>query len=173
MELKTIQTRRQIRGKWEIVSIDCRLLNWGGEDHPFNSIYEKGCEALERYVRERLLPLLEEIPAEERRRARLHRKETRFVYGVSGELVRERYLSVILTVERRDSEGHSKTESRRVWDLCEECICPLDCFFPRVVAKQYDRWEFSIAQDRVWVLPKSGSTGKWIDQKHIDKWANL
>ena len=173
MELTFTQRRRQIRGKWETVGLYSRLPQLEGEDHPVILFYQKGRDALERYVRERLLPMLEDVPEEERRRSRLHRRETRLSYCVSGELIGGQYLSLTLTVEGTDSAEHTRTESHRVWALSEGCLCPIDLFLPRSIAKKYDRWDFILEEARLWVHPKSGGAGEWIEQKHIDKRADL
>ena len=173
MELTFTQECRQIKGKWETVSLYSRMPRLEREDHPVNLFYEKGREALERYVCERFLPMLEDVPQEERRRLRLHRRETRVFYYVAGEVIGGRYLSLTLTIQQSDEAGQLETQSHRVWDLQEGCICPLDLFLSRSGAQKYHRWEFTMAGDRLWVFPKSSDAGEWIDQKHIDKCVDL
>ena len=174
MELTFVNSVKPIRGKWETVILHSRLPVLESPDSPIAGCYQRGREGMERYIRETLLPRLEKVGDEERRRYRLHRREQRLSYICSGEAVDGRYLSIRL---RCDRAGESApTESCRVWDTVRGCLCPIDLFLPRALARKYDRWEFALEQERVWVISRSKKAGEWIgrtapaiDRKRIDK----
>lgn len=176
MELTFVNTVQSIRGKWETVILHSRLPVLENPDSPIGPCYQKGREGMERYIREKLLPDLEKADARERRHNRLHRREIQCAYICSGELVDGRYLSLKLKCTRfGEREGQ---ESCRVWDVARGCLCPIELFLPRSVAKKYDRWAFALEEERLWAVSPSTGERSWlsrtppsrrIDRKRIDK----
>ena len=167
MELTFVNAVKTIRGKWETVILQSRLPVSEDPDCPMMLCYQRGIEGMERYIREKLLPELENVSEGERRRYRLHRREIRLSYICMGELLDGRYWSIRLKCEGVGEREAS--ESCRVWDAERGCLCPIDLFLHPGKARKYNRWEFALDGARVWAISKAKGEGEWIDRKRIDK----
>ncbi len=158
-------TVTQIKGKWETINFHSRLPIFEQIDHPIELCYRQGRDAWEKHIREKLLPELEDVSKEERRRYRLHRRDIRYSYCVEGEMVKEHYLSLTLTIGQTTHTGNTQSKSHRVWNIKKNCLCPIECFLSHSLAKKYHCWEYNLQEDRLWVFPRSGGAGKWIEWK--------
>ena len=129
---------------------------------------------MERYIREKLLPDLENVGTDERRHYRLHHREIMLSYICTGELIEGRYWSIQLKCKGAGEKAQA--ESCRVWDAARGCLCPIDLFLPRSLANKYEHWEFALESERVRVFSKAKGTEEWISRtnpaigrKRIDK----
>ena len=155
------ETTEELKGEWERVVLYSRLPKLE-EDHPITRCYQRGKESVERYIREMLLPRLENLSPEERRHYRLHQRRIEVSYWCSGEMIEERFWSIRLQIQYRLPEGNREEESWRVWDRDKGVLCPIDLFLPRKRRKGLHRWNFALRKDSLWVYPEKGVEGKWI-----------
>ncbi|MBR7097810.1 MAG: hypothetical protein IKC59_00200 [Clostridia bacterium] len=160
-----IESTEEIRGQWERVVLHSRLPNGGVESCPIEACYRKGKAGLEQYIRETLLPGLENVSAQERRHYRLHRRSMEVFYWCTGEVTQERFWSVRLKIRESLSADEKEWNILRVWELEKGCLCPLEFFLADSQAKKYQRWEFAVEDERLWVYPRKGGGGEWIRSK--------
>lgn len=161
MEPIFAEATEKLKGEWERVLLYSRLPQWE-EDHPIVRCYQRGKESVECYIREILLPRLENLTSEERRHYRLHQRKIEVSYCCSGKVIGERFWSIRLQVHYHLPEGNRAEESWRVWDLDKGVICPIDLFLSRQTSKGLHRWSFALSEDSLWGYPKNGGEGKWI-----------
>ena len=134
--------------------------------------YEQSAQAIETYATNTLLPKLEMELAEAPRQNRLHWKMPTLSLLCRGELVKDRWLSIVLTLQRDEQE--QSLREYRVWDCQTGQLCPLEFFVPRKIARGYHRWSFFFKDDIVWGinLRKVGNdSGR--DHKAIGKMKEL
>lgn len=133
------------------VTIDCRITFADLSAYPkIGHCYRRVLGAFLEWLEGDRLQVLSEDASSDRvksRRSRLHQIPEQWHFSLTAQLADERYLSICLAINRSGTELEKQIVERRVWDVREGVLCPLARFLPRMKARKYEKWVYSLEKD--------------------------
>lgn len=153
MNLCFTESKKILRKGRAALVFRTRLPDIAAEGNSITALCERAALALEGYAMETLLPKIEKMLTDAPRRNRLHATQPLLSLICDGEVIRERWLSLSLTVLLEEEGGVICRKDFRVWDMGTGRLCPLEFFLPRSNTGRYLRWSFLLKGDSVWGIP--------------------